>query len=98
MQITSVKENDALKVSISGRVDTTSAPELEKYVNENLGDLTNLIFDLADMKYTSSAGLRVFLKTQKKMNAIGSMKVINVNDDVMEIFDMTGFSDILNIE
>jgi len=98
MQITSVKENNQLTVSIVGRVDTTTSAEMEQYINEHLDGVTELVLDLAEMTYTSSAGLRVFLKTQKKMNTVGSMKIIHVQKDVMEIFDMIGFSDILNIE
>ena len=98
MQITSDKNGSALTVNVSGRVDTATAPELEKYINENTSDVKELILDLKDMDYTSSAGLRVFLKAQKLMNAQGSMKVKNVQSAVMEIFEMTGFSDILTIE
>lgn len=98
MQITSAREDGKLTVSVEGRVDTNTAPELEKYINDNLGDAKELVLDLAELKYTSSAGLRVLLKTQKQMNAIGSMKVVHVQSDVMEIFEMTGFSDILDIE
>lgn len=98
MNITQAKENGKLTISVSGRVDTTTAPELEKYITESADGVTELILDLKDMSYTSSAGLRVLLKAQKLMNAQGSMKVINVQSDVMEIFDMTGFSDILTIE
>ncbi|MBE6835457.1 MAG: STAS domain-containing protein [Ruminococcaceae bacterium] len=98
MQITSDKNGSTLTVNVSGRVDTATAPELEKYINENTSDVKELILDLKDMDYTSSAGLRVFLKAQKLMNAQGSMKVKNVQSAVMEIFEMTGFSDILCIE
>lgn len=98
MNIAQTKENDKLVLTISGRVDTTTAPELEKHINENAEGITDLVLDVAEMKYISSAGLRIFLKTQKKMNAVGSMKIINVQPDVMEIFDMIGFSDVLNIE
>lgn len=98
MQTTLEKEDGKLTIAVSGRVDTTNAPEFEKCINENTEGITALVLDVAEMKYVSSAGLRVFLKAQKKMDAIGSMKIINVQDDVMEIFDMIGFSDILNIE
>jgi len=98
MQITNEKNGSSLTVFVSGRVDTATAPELEKYIDENTEGVTELILDLKDMSYTSSAGLRVILKAQKKMNAQGSMTVKNVQNTVMEIFDMTGFSDILNIE
>lgn len=98
MQLTSNKENGKLTIFVSDRVDTTTAPELEKYITDNADGVTELILDLKDMSYTSSAGLRVLLKAQKLMNAQGSMKVINVQSDVMEVFEMTGFSDILTIE
>ena len=98
MNLSSVKDNQQLTVTVSGRIDTTTAPELESYLNANLEGITDLVIDLKDMPYTSSAGLRVILKAQKTMNKQGSMKLINVCSDVMEIFDMTGFSDILTIE
>ena len=98
MEITSKKENNTLTVFVSGRVDTTTAPKLDSYLTENTSDISELILDLKDMSYTSSSGLRVILKAQKLMNSQGSMKVVNVSSDVMEIFEMTGFSDILNIE
>ena len=78
-------------------MDTTTAPELENFITENTQGITELILDLKNLSYTSSAGLRVLLKAQKLMNTLGSMKVINVQNDVMEIFEMTGFSDILTI-
>lgn len=98
MQTLLNQENNTLTISVSGRVDTTTAPEFEKTIFENIDGITELILDLKEMPYTSSAGLRVFLKAQKLMNQQGSMKLINVQSDVMEIFDMTGFSDILTIE
>ncbi len=98
MQTTLNKEQEKLTIAVSGRVDTTTAPELDKCINENVAGVTELILDLKDMSYTSSAGLRVLLKTQKLMNQQGSMKVINVQSDVMEVLDMTGFTDILTIE
>lgn len=98
MQITSTKENEKLTVFISGRVDTTTAPDVDDYINANAQGITELTLDIKDMSYISSAGLRVLLKTQKMMNKQGSMKVVNAQSDVMEIFDMTGFSDILTLE
>lgn len=98
MQLSKKLEGNKLTITVSGRVDTITAPEFEKYINENIESINELILDLKDMSYTSSAGLRVILKAQKLMSAQGSMTVINVQDDVMEIFDMTGFSDILTIE
>lgn len=98
MQITNERNANSLTVFISGRVDTATAPELERFIEDNTEGVTELILDLKDMDYTSSAGLRVFLKAQKLMNVQGSMKVKNVQSGVMEIFEITGFSDILTIE
>ena len=83
---------------ITGRLDTITAPALDKTINEDLADTTELVLDVAGMEYISSAGLRVLLSAQKKMQKIGSMKVTGVCDEVMEIFQMTGFADILVIE
>ena len=85
-------------IEIAGRLDTITSPTLDNAINEEIGDTTNLILDVKGMEYISSAGLRVILSAQKKMQKIGSMKLINVCDDVMEVFEMTGFADILVIE
>ncbi|MBR5137351.1 MAG: STAS domain-containing protein [Clostridia bacterium] len=85
-------------VEIVGRLDTITAPALDKTINEDIGDTKNLVLDVKGMEYISSAGLRVLLGAQKKMQKIGSMKVVNVCEDVMEVFEMTGFADILVIE
>ena len=85
-------------IEIVGRLDTTTAPALDKAINEEIGDTKNLVLDVAGMEYISSAGLRVLLGAQKKMQKIGSMKVVNVCEEVMEVFEMTGFADILVIE
>ncbi len=85
-------------IEIVGRLDTITAPSLDKTINEDLGDTKNLILDVKGMEYISSAGLRVLLGAQKKMQKIGSMKLINVCDEVMDVFEMTGFADILVIE
>ena len=85
-------------ISIVGRLDTITAPALEKSINEELGDIKHLVLDVKGMEYISSAGLRVLLGAQKKMQKIGSMKVMNVCAEVMEVFEMTGFADILVIE
>lgn len=85
-------------LKVSGRLDTTTAPELEKTLDSVLEGTKELVFDMADLEYISSAGLRVILKAQKAMNAQGSMKLIGVNDSIMEVFDITGFLDILTIE
>ena len=94
-----IKKNAAETIiEIVGRLDTITAPALDKTINEDIGDTKNLVLDVKGMEYISSAGLRVLLSAQKKMQKIGSMKVINVCDDVMEVFEMTGFADILVIE
>ena len=85
-------------IEIVGRMDTITAPALDKAINEDIGDTKNLVLDVKGMEYISSAGLRVLLAAQKKMQKIGSMKVINVCEAVMEVFEMTGFADILVIE
>ena len=98
MTIERKTENDQVTILLGGRLDTATAPELEKEVDSCEGTVKDLVIDLKDLEYTSSAGLRVILKAQKMMNKQGSMKLIDVNDDVMEVFDITGFLDILNIE
>ena len=98
MNITVEKNGNKLEMAVSGRVDTTTAPELEKKIMDNIDGITELIFDFKDLSYTSSAGLRVILKAQKQMNKQGEMKIRNVTDEVMDIFDVTGFSDILTFE
>ena len=85
-------------LNISGRLDTQTAPELEKEVDGVVEGLKELTFDMAGLEYVSSAGLRVILKAQKIMNTQGSMKLTGVNDGIMEVFDITGFLDILTIE
>ncbi len=87
-----------LTVALTGRLDTTTSPELENELNTSLEGVTDLVFDLKDLEYVSSAGLRVLLAANKKMVKQGSMVVKNVSEDVMEIFDVTGFVDILTIE
>ena len=94
-----IKKNvEATVIEVVGRLDTTSAPALEKAINEDIGDAKNLVLDLKGVQYISSAGLRVLLGAQKKMQKIGSMKVTNVCEAVMEVLEMTGFADILVIE
>ena len=83
---------------MSGRLDTTTAPELEAALDEVLENTKELIFNLENLEYISSAGLRVILKAQKSMNTKGSMKLTGVNDSIIEVFDITGFLDILTIE
>ena len=87
-----------LTVTLAGRLDTTTAPELEGELKSSLDGVEALIFDMGELQYISSAGLRVLLSAQKTMNRQGEMKVVHVNDTIMEIFEVTGFSDILTIE
>ena len=89
---------DAVTLVVSGRLDTQTAPELENELDAVLPGLKELTFDMTSLEYVSSAGLRVILKAQKAMNAQGSMKLTGVNDSIMEVFDITGFLDILTIE
>ena len=89
---------EAVTLIVSGRLDTQTAPELEKELDATLAGIKELTFDMANLEYVSSAGLRVILKAQKIMNTQGSMKLTGVNDSIMEVFDITGFLDILTIE
>lgn len=91
------KSDSALNVAISGRVDTTTAPELEKALNANLDGVSALVLDFTNVAYISSAGLRVLLSAQKKMKKVGTMKLVGVNAEIMEIFEVTGFVDFLDI-
>lgn len=97
MTITNAKNGNALCVAIEGRLDTTTAPKLEASLKETLEGVTDLTLDFAKLEYISSAGLRVLLSTQKIMSKAGSMTVKNVNAEINEIFEITGFSDILTI-
>ena len=98
MTIEIKKNNQETIIEIEGRLDTITAPALDKTINEDIGDTQNLVLDVKGMEYISSAGLRVLLAAQKKMQKIGSMKVTGVCEEVMEVFEMTGFADILVIE
>ena len=89
---------DTTTLAVAGRLDTTTAPTLDKTINEEIQTPKHLILDIKDVSYISSAGLRVLLGAQKKMQRIGSMTVRNVCPEVMEVFEMTGFADILVIE
>ena len=97
MKITKQQDGGTLTIALEGRLDTTTSPELEKELL-NLPGVTRLVFDLSELAYISSAGLRVLLMAQKTMNKQGSMIIRNANDAVMDIFDVTGFTDILSIE
>ena len=98
MTITKKQNEAALELALEGRLDTTTAPELEKELVTALEGVSELTLDFAGLDYISSAGLRVLLSTQKTMNKQGSMKIKNVNEIIMEIFEVTGFADILSIE
>ena len=98
MTIEKTTENEKVTLTVSGRLDTTTAPELEAVLDEVLENTKELIFNLENLEYISSAGLRLILKAQKSMNTKGSMKLTGVNDSIIEVFDITGFLDILTIE
>lgn len=98
MTINKNLEGTTLVLNIAGRLDTTTASQLESEIKENISGIDDLQFDFAELEYISSAGLRVLLSTQKVMNKQGKMAIYNANEDIKEIFDITGFSDILTIE
>ena len=98
MTIEKKLNGESATLVVVGRLDTQTAPELEKELDSVFSGLKDLTFDMTGLEYVSSAGLRVILKAQKVMNAQGSMKLIGVNDSIMEVFDITGFLDILTIE
>ena len=98
MTIDIKKNASAITIEVVGRLDTITAPVLEQTINDNMANMHNLVFDFKGLEYISSAGLRVLLSAQKKMQKIGTMKLVNVCEDVIEIFEMTGFADILVIE
>ena len=91
-------ENGKARVMPEGRLDTVTAPEMEKALKELIPGITELTLDFEKLEYISSAGLRVLLSAQKTMNQQGKMKLCNVNETIMEIFEVTGFSDILSVE
>ena len=95
MTINKTKTNDTLEYYIEGRLDTTTAPELEAEINSIPQDITNLVLNFEKLTYISSAGLRVLLKFYKKMGAQGSTKIINANESIMEVLEMTGFTDFI---
>lgn len=98
VKIEKIAEGNALTVALEGRLDTTTAPELEAELKESLDNVEDLTMDFQGLEYISSAGLRILLATQKVMNKQGKMRVVNVNDVVMDVFEVTGFADILTIE
>ena len=98
MTITKKTEGNALTITLEGRLDTSTAPELEAELGASLDGITDLTLDLEQLLYLSSAGLRVILGAQKRMNKQGTMTVVHVADAIMEVFEITGFVDILNIQ
>ena len=98
MEIKKTVDGKTLTIALSGRLDTMTSPELSKELDNSLDDIVCLVFDLEKLEYISSSGLRVLLSAQKTMNGQGKMIVKNVSDIVMEVFEITGFSDILTIE
>ena len=99
LNITKATATDSLTIALDGRLDTTTAPQLEAELNASMaGDVKELVFDMAKLAYISSAGLRVLLKALKTMNKQGSMTIKNAGAEILEIFEVTGFDEILNIE
>lgn len=98
MEIKKTKNDSALTLTLEGRLDTTTAPRLEAELKQSIAGVTKLTLDFASLEYISSAGLRVLLSAQKVMNKQGEMVICNVNETIAEIFEVTGFSDILTIE
>lgn len=98
MNIIKDKNGEKLSITLNGRLDTTTAPQLEAELKREISGVESLTFDFEKLEYLSSAGLRVILSAQKVMNRQGEMKIKNVNETIMEIFEVTGFSDILTIE
>lgn len=98
MKIILSKNDNTLEVKVTERLDTTTAPQLETELNGKLTDVEKLVLDFAELNYVSSAGLRVLLALQKVMNKQGEMIVRHVNESIMEVFEITGFVDVLNIE
>ena len=98
MTINKTQDGSSLVIALEGRLDTTTAPELYSVIKSDLAGITDLTMDLEKLEYLSSAGLRVLLSAQKTMNKQGSMVVTNTNETINEIFEITGFSDILTIQ
>ena len=97
MEIKKEQNGSALTIKVIGRLDAGSAPELSKELTTALDGVTDLTFDFAELQYIASAGLRVLLVAQKRMNKQGSMKLINVSEPVLEVLDMTGFASLMTI-
>ena len=98
LDIKKIADGNKLNIALAGRLDTVTAPELEKELKESLNGVEELVLNFDKLEYISSAGLRVLLSAQKVMMKQGAMKVTGVNETIREIFDVTGFSDILTIE
>ena len=98
LNIRKTQEDALLRIALEGRLDTTTAPQLEDDLKASLPGVKTLVLDLTALEYISSAGLRVLLSAQKVMNTQGEMKLVHVNEVIMEIFEVTGFTDILTIE
>ena len=98
MTINKEKKGSTRNVELSGRLDTSTAPELQNSISADLEEVNELVIDLEKLEYISSSGLRVLLSAHKKMSSKGGMTVINVSETVMEVFDITGFSDIMVIK
>ena len=98
MQITYEKNGGELTIALTGRLDTQTAPELEKTLEENLPGTTAVIFDLAGLTYTSSAGLRIFLKARKAVKQKEDIRLIHVCEEIRDILEMTGFTDLMTVE
>ena len=98
MTINKKEQGTEMEVALTGRLDTTTAPQLEAELKNSLSGVTALTLEFAELEYVSSAGLRVLLAAQKMMNKQGSMVIRHVNETIMEVFEITGFSEILTIE
>jgi len=98
MQINKIADNESLTIALEGRLDTLTAPQLDAEIQGKLDGVKSLVFDFAKLEYISSAGLRILLMAQKIMNKQGSMVVKNASSEIKEIFEVTGFCDILTIE
>ena len=98
MNIKKKQEGSTLFVKISGRIDTATSPEVDSYINENLDGVNEVVLDFEEVNYVSSAGLRVLLSLHKKMMAKEGMKLVNVNEAVCDVFEVTGFDEILTYE
>lgn len=98
MTINKTQNGNELKIKLAGRLDTTTAPQLEAELKQSISSITSLVLDFSELEYISSAGLRVLLATQKVMSKQGNMVIRNINETISEVFEVTGFSDILTVE